>query len=85
MQDVYFNSYENSIQNINEKMNFDSMLEKLNYEERIVITLHYNSGYSCSQIAKILKTSVNTIKSRLTRGNNKLKVMYEEVNNYGIK
>lgn len=85
VQDVYFNSYENSIQNINEKMNFDSMLEKLNYEERIVITLHYNSGYSCSQIAKILKTSVNTIKSRLTRGNNKLKVMYEEVNNYGIK
>lgn len=82
---VSFNLYDNSIQNSNSKMNFDSMLDKLNYDEKIVVILHYNSGYSCKQISKILKVNVNTIKSRLMRGTNKVKRSYEEVNGYEIK
>lgn len=80
-----FHSYDNPIQNINDKINFENLIDKLNYDERIIITLHYNSQFSCSQIAKILNISVNTAKSRLTRGTNKLKKLYEEVNMYESK
>lgn len=73
-----YNSYEDSIQSVQNKMNFDSLIEKLNYEEKIVITLYYGSQFSCREISKILNTNVNTIKSRLTRGKNKLKNLYKE-------
>lgn len=73
-----YNLYEDSIQTVQNKMNFDSLIEKLNYEEKIVITLYYGSQFSCREISKILNTNVNTIKSRLTRGKNKLKNLYKE-------
>ena len=74
------NSYDNSIQIVQDKMNFESLIDNLSYEEKLVITLHYNSQLSCSQISKILNSSTNTIKSRMTRGVKKLKKFYEEVN-----
>ncbi len=77
--DTGFISYDNSIQSTNDKINFETIIDKLSYEERIVITLHFNSQYSCSQISKILHTNINTVKSRLTRGTNKLKKFYKEV------
>lgn len=77
ISNVEFNSYDNSIQNIQDKINFDFIIEKLNYDEKIVITLYYNSQFSCSQIAKILNTNSNTIKSRLRRSKEKLKKFYE--------
>ena len=60
------NSYDNSIQIVQDKMNFEALIDSLSYEEKLVITLHYNSQLSCSQIAKILNSSTNTIKSRIT-------------------
>lgn len=81
--DIDFNTFDNSIQDIQDKMNFDSLIKKLNYDEKIVITLYYNSQFSCKQISEILKINVNTVKSRLTRGKNKLKKYYEEVNYNG--
>ena len=83
--DVDFNTFDSSIQDIQDKMNFDLLIEKLNYGEKIVITLYYNSQFSCKQISKILKINVNTVKSRLTRAKNKLKKYYEEVNFNGAK
>lgn len=83
--DVNFNTFDNSIQDVQDKMSFDSLIEKLNYDEKIVITLYYNSQFSCKQISEILKTNVNTVKSRLARGKNKLKKYYEEVNFNGAK
>lgn len=77
--DSGFENYEDSIQEINNKMSFDKLIEKLNYDEKIVLTLYYNSGLSYTQISKILKINVNTIKSRLTRSVNKLKRYYKEV------
>lgn len=79
------NSYDNSMQIIQDKMNFEALIDSLSYEEKLVITLHYNSQLSCSQIAKILNSSTNTIKSRITRGVKKLKRLYEEVNLYETK
>lgn len=77
--DSGFEHYEDPIQEVNNKMNFDLLISRLNYDERIVLTLYYNSGFSCIQISKILKKNVNTIKSRITRGVNKLRKYYEEV------
>lgn len=76
--DINFNTYDNNIQDIQDKLSFDSFINKLNYEERIVITLYYNSNLTCKQISNILKTNINTVKSRLTRGKHKLKKYYEE-------
>ena len=81
--DIDFNTFDNSIQDAQDQMNFDSLIKKLNYDEKIVITLYYNSQFSCKQISEILKINVNTVKSRLTRGKNKLKKYYEEVNYNG--
>lgn len=77
--DSGFENYEDPIQEVNNKMSFDKIIEKLNYDEKIVLTLYYNSGLSYTQISKILKINVNTIKSRLTRSVNKLKKYYKEV------
>ncbi len=78
------NKYEASYyqtQDINSNLDFEKYLDNLNYDEKIVITLHYNSQYSCTEIAKLLNTNVNTIKSRLLRGKEKLKEFYKEVDN----
>ena len=77
--DSGFEHHEDPIQEVNNKMSFDKIIEKLNYDEKIVLTLYYNSGLSYTQISKILKINVNTIKSRLTRSVNKLKRYYKEV------
>jgi len=74
------NSYDSSIQVAQDKMNFEALIDSLSYEEKLVITLHYNSQLSCSQIAKILNSNTNTVKSRIRRGVKKLKKFYEEVN-----
>lgn len=78
------NKYEESYyptQDINSKLDFEKFLDNLNYDEKIVVTLHYNSQYSCTEIAKLLNTNINTIKSRLLRGKEKLKEFYKEVDN----
>ena len=53
-------------------LNFESLISILNYEERIVFTLYFHDRYTPTEIAKILNVSVNTIKSRLKRGKEKL-------------
>lgn len=62
--------------NIEDKLDIESMLSKLKYEERIAIVLFYNSNYSLNEISEILDTSPNTIKSRITRGKEKIKKYY---------
>lgn len=85
ISDSKISSYDSSIQDLHDKMDFNVLIEKLNYDERLVITLYYNSLFSCSQIAKILKTNTNTIKSRLRRSKQKLREMYKEGYLYDIK
>lgn len=78
-----FTYYEDPIENIHDKMNFDILISKLSYEERIILTLYYNSCLSYSQISKILKANENTIKSRITRAVQKQKKLYKEVEAHG--
>ena len=65
------------INDIDNKIDFELALKNLNYEENLVITLKYGSQLSCSEISKILKINVNTVKSRLKRGKEKIKEYYE--------
>lgn len=66
-----------SLQKINSKMDFEIILDSLEYKERLIITLYYNSGYSCSEISEILNMNVNTVKSKLLRVKQKIKKEYE--------
>ncbi len=50
-------------------------LKKLDDEYREIIELYYFSGLSVAEISKMLQRSVNTVKSQLLRGRNKLKEM----------
>lgn len=61
-----------------EELDFNTVLDGLNYNEKIAITLFYLEDYSILDIAKILKTNPNTIKTRLRRGRDKIKNNYFE-------
>lgn len=66
-----------NVNNIEADMDFYYLLNGLNYNERIVIILFYIEDYSIKDIAKILKTNENTIKTRLRRAKGKIKDNYE--------
>jgi RNA polymerase sigma factor (sigma-70 family) len=52
-----------------------------NYRE--VIFLYYFKSLSISEIAEVTELKVNTVKTRLRRAKQRLKVLIEEVNIYG--
>ncbi|MDE0313426.1 MAG: sigma-70 family RNA polymerase sigma factor [Candidatus Poribacteria bacterium] len=52
----------------------DGLLEMLPESERTVIILHYLGEMSCEAIGKFLSVSPNTVKSRLQRGRNRLRI-----------
>lgn len=69
---------ENTIDNIEANIDFNEMIKALNYEEKIVFVLYFFERYNSVEISKILKTSENTIRSRLKRGKEKIKKEYEK-------
>ena len=59
-------------------------LFQLPHKYREVLILHYYADYSIKEIAHILKTNENTVKTRLKRAREKLKpLLQEEVLPYG--
>ena len=64
-------------QKIND-LDFLILIKDLNYDERIAITLFYLEGFSTKEIAKILRKSENTIKTRISRARKKLKDLLEK-------
>ena len=52
-------------------------VKKLDDEHREIIELYYFSGLSVSEIGQMLQKSVNTVKSQLLRGRNKLKMCHK--------
>lgn len=71
--DRLMNDQDNTIYNINSKLDFELLISKLDYDERLIITLFYNSRYSCSEISEILNMNINTVKSKLNRAKDKIK------------
>ncbi len=66
-----------SIQTSNSKIDFEILIECLEYEEKIIITLFYNNRYTCSEIAEILNININTVKSKITRTKQKIRKYYK--------
>ena len=60
------------------------LLAKLPESERTVVTLHYLGEMTAKEIGKYLGVSVNTIKSRLRRGRQRLQEQQEELLVRGI-
>lgn len=58
-------------------LDFYILIGKLNYKERITLTLYYLEELTTKEISKILKEPESTIRNRILRTKQKLKNMYE--------
>ena len=65
--------FENTTSKVDSKLDFESLLSTLSYDEKIIVVLYYNNKYTTSEIADILGENVNTIKTRLFRAKAKIK------------
>ena len=76
---VDINSFtEREIQNKENDIDFDLLIQHLNYDERLILTLYYKNKYTPTEISHILNTNVNTVKSRFLRAKQKLQKLYNE-------
>lgn len=50
-----------------------NLFEKLNFNEKVIISLSEIAGFSYKEIAEILNIKIGTVKSRINRAINKLK------------
>lgn len=80
---IYNNDFysKNEIEIVEGKIDFETLIEPLKYEEKIIVTLYYGNGFTVAEIAKILNTNVHTIKSRLRRLRDKIKIKSEKGGN----
>lgn len=62
---------------LDNNLNFLSIIKHLNYNERIAILLYYQNQFTTKEIANILHTNENTIKTRIARAKNKIKNNYK--------
>lgn len=64
-----------------EKERYDNLYEALTVlpeEFRVVLVLHYLEGFSVQEIGEMLEISPGTVKSRLHRGREKLRILLSE-------
>ena len=62
---------------LDDNLNFEFIINCLNYDERIAMTLYYLEEYTTKEISEILKTNENTIKTRIARAKTKIKNNYK--------
>lgn len=62
--------------NIESKLDLECIFKFLNYDEKIAIILFYDCNYTLLEVAELLDTSTNTIKSRIKRAKQKIKKFY---------
>lgn len=58
-------------------IDFFDLVKKLNYEERIIITLFYSEDLSIKNISKIMDMPQSTVSTKLSRARKKLKEVLE--------
>jgi RNA polymerase sigma-70 factor, ECF subfamily len=63
----------NEMESIDNKIDIDNALKILNDHEKIAIILHYEKGFSHSEIKKIMNLPIGTVKTNILRGKGKLK------------
>lgn len=74
--DNYYSS--TNCESVDSKIEFDLLIKKLNYNERIVIILYYLEDLTCKEISSILKIPISTVKNRISRTRIKLRNLLEE-------
>lgn len=67
-------------QNSEEKLDFESILNKLPYEYRLVVVMYYVNRFTTKEISETLNEKEGTIKSRLSRARQQLKTYYLKEN-----
>lgn len=67
----------NDYKNIEDDLDFYSLIKNLKYEERIIIILYYMEQYTVSEIKEILGMKENTIRTHLFRARQKIKSNYK--------
>ena len=79
VQEISIDSLEETIANSesNYDKEFKEIMGLLNDEEKILITLFYSNGYKLKEIYQILRKNENTVKTKLRRIKEKLKVKLE--------
>ncbi len=79
IEKVYVNKncFDCDIEKKIDDMDFEILIRKLSYKERIVLTLYYSDGLTSRQIGKILEEPESTIKNRINRAVKKLRFSYE--------
>lgn len=68
---------EGKLDNVDDKIIYEKVLSYLKPDERIIILLHYVSGYTSKEIAEILSKNENTIKTKIKRIKEKLYEKFE--------
>lgn len=61
---------------------FDTLINKLNDDEKLILTLYYYSGYTTKEISKIIKKNEGTIRSKISRAKDKLRKQYMKGERY---
>ena len=62
------------IKKVEDKLDFERMISNLSYDERLIVILYYNNRHTVADIANILDMNVNTVKSKLLRAKEKIKL-----------
>ena len=68
-------------ENVDNKLTFDSIIKKLDYDERKIIIMYYSLELSIKEISKVLHIKENTIKTKMRRAKIKLREEYKEGEN----
>lgn len=71
-------STEEEIQDKENDIDFDLLIQHLNYDERLILTLYYKNNYTPTEISDILSVNINTVKSKLLRTKQKLQKLFDE-------
>jgi RNA polymerase sigma-70 factor, ECF subfamily len=63
-------------EDISSKIDLQNALKVLKQHEKIIMLLHYEKGFSHSEIARILQMPLGTVKTNILRAKEKLKKYY---------
>lgn len=78
--EIYYQDNRNNSSDLTElenSLDFYTLLRELRYEERIIIVLYYQERFTIKEISHILNTNKDTIKTRLARAKKKIKSTYK--------
>lgn len=70
------NDFLGSVEDTDEKLNFEDLIKDLNSDEQLILTLYYYSRYTTKEISKIIKIKENTVKSKISRAKEKIYKKY---------